>query len=338
MSNGKGDKEYKYLNIPLSGRLRKNTDGTQLGEGDFQTLTNMRYGELSPKSIAGMTKINTSVINATYLMSRQGFHFRKSTPTDYGAHGGIGGGGEEEYDFTPPNPSALWAWFKHDEGSGTTIIDYSAIDTDGALVNNSAVTPSSAQQTYFWGTNAGYGTQTAAGLGAMTLRASPAADPGYCSMVAFIKPLGYGMFDSTQAVQLGHTSNLNCLIVGWDGASSPHYWKFNYSAGQKTGALSVTYGTWYCIYAYSQRGTNNNGLYYRVDGDADWTAVLTNQGAATGDSGTQSSVFMFGVSTNPTAMVGGDGLYYCSTASTGIITPAQATIIYNALKARYGMS
>ena len=76
------DRPHQYLSIPLHGRLRTSTDGTQLSEGDFQVLKNMRYGELSPQSIPGMTKINSSVIHATNLKPRSGFHFRKSQPSE----------------------------------------------------------------------------------------------------------------------------------------------------------------------------------------------------------------------------------------------------------------
>src|SRR4030042_6826073 len=74
--------DIKYANIPLSGKLVTSIDGSSLAEGDFQILKNMRYGDITPKSISGMTKINTSVINADYLKPRAGFHFRKSQPSE----------------------------------------------------------------------------------------------------------------------------------------------------------------------------------------------------------------------------------------------------------------
>jgi hypothetical protein len=72
----------KYVNIPLNGKLVTSMDGSSLAEGDFQVLKNMRYGDITPKSITGMTKINTLVINADYLKPRAGFHFRKSQPAE----------------------------------------------------------------------------------------------------------------------------------------------------------------------------------------------------------------------------------------------------------------
>ena len=56
------DEPLKYVDIPLTGRWRPSVDGTELTEGDFQTLTNMRYGEVTPKSVRGMTKINSTAI------------------------------------------------------------------------------------------------------------------------------------------------------------------------------------------------------------------------------------------------------------------------------------
>ncbi len=76
------DDTFKRVNIPLSGKLVTSRDGTMLGKGDFQVLKNMRYGEFAPKSVSGMTKINTSVVDATYLKIRSGHHFRKSQPAE----------------------------------------------------------------------------------------------------------------------------------------------------------------------------------------------------------------------------------------------------------------
>ena len=81
-SGSESDKTGKYLNLPLNGKLITSIDGTELGEGDFQVLKNMRYGTISPSSISGMTKINSAVINATYLKPRNGFHFRKYLPAE----------------------------------------------------------------------------------------------------------------------------------------------------------------------------------------------------------------------------------------------------------------
>ncbi len=78
---------FKRANVPLSGKLRTAIDGTMLGEGDFQVLKNMRYGEFAPKSVSGMTKINTLPINEStapgpYQKIRAGHHFRKSQPSE----------------------------------------------------------------------------------------------------------------------------------------------------------------------------------------------------------------------------------------------------------------
>ena len=79
------DEEFKHLNIPLNGRLVTAVDGTQLGEGDFQILKNMRYGDRSPKSIGGMTKINVAApLNKNF---RKGFHFLKNQPYELAQYG-----------------------------------------------------------------------------------------------------------------------------------------------------------------------------------------------------------------------------------------------------------
>jgi hypothetical protein len=76
------DKPLKVVPIPLTGKLNTAEDPSTLGKGDFSQLVNMRYGELNPKSVSGMTKINTSVINSTYFKPRAGFHFRKDQPSE----------------------------------------------------------------------------------------------------------------------------------------------------------------------------------------------------------------------------------------------------------------
>ena len=99
------DEEYKTMNIPMSGRLITALDGTQLGEGDFQILKNMRYTDASIKSVSGMTKINTSVMNSSYYRPRSGFQFRMfrplAIPTGI-ASGGDTGGGTDPGTNPPP--------------------------------------------------------------------------------------------------------------------------------------------------------------------------------------------------------------------------------------------
>lgn len=75
------DEKLKPLPIPLSGRWRTSVDGTQLSEGDFQTLQNMRYTDAGIKSIKGMTKINTTTALTDKLV-RSGIHFRKDEPSE----------------------------------------------------------------------------------------------------------------------------------------------------------------------------------------------------------------------------------------------------------------
>ncbi len=77
----KKNEELKHLNIPLNGKLRTAPDGTQLGPGDFKVLENMRYGELSPKSVSGMDNINTTRITGYYPV-RGAFHYKKDQPAE----------------------------------------------------------------------------------------------------------------------------------------------------------------------------------------------------------------------------------------------------------------
>jgi hypothetical protein len=243
--------------------------------------------------------------------------------------------------WAPPNFDALWAWFKHNEGSGTNIVDYSPVETDGTLV---AINDPLAID-YFWNTIPGFGT---AGMGAHAEyqayvgRTSPSRNSAYCSLVAFIKPWGNGQFNAYAAIQLGHTGLLNSLDVGWEGMvtlpPTPHYWRLGANGQSAFSAEIAVYGTWYCVYAYSQAGVNNNGLYIRKSGDVDWTLAVQNIGITAGAGTDQTSVFAFGVVSDCTQVTEGDCLYYADPTSDGMITLVQATDIFDNLKARYGMT
>jgi hypothetical protein len=74
-----GDLDKKLKTIPLSGKFTTAEPAT-IGT-NFSTLTNMRYTDTHPKSIAGNTKINTTALT-TYLKARNAFHFRKVQPAE----------------------------------------------------------------------------------------------------------------------------------------------------------------------------------------------------------------------------------------------------------------
>lgn len=73
-------KTYKY-EVPLDGKLNTWDDPSKIGT-DFQQLTNLRYTETHPKGVGGMTKINTNVMDATYLKPRSAFHYTKDQPAE----------------------------------------------------------------------------------------------------------------------------------------------------------------------------------------------------------------------------------------------------------------
>jgi hypothetical protein len=74
------ERKNKY-EVPLDGKLVTWDDPIKIGT-NFQQLTNMGYTSTHPKGVGGMTKINTSVIDATYLKVRSGIHFRKDQPQE----------------------------------------------------------------------------------------------------------------------------------------------------------------------------------------------------------------------------------------------------------------
>ena len=77
---GGQDEPIKKRVIPLSGKLVTSENALVVGV-NFRTLTNMRYGDGTPKAVAGMTKINTTAIS-TYTKVRNMFHFRKNYRND----------------------------------------------------------------------------------------------------------------------------------------------------------------------------------------------------------------------------------------------------------------
>lgn len=76
----KDSKERRY-ELPLDGKLVTGDDPCKIGP-NFQSLVNLRYSNKHPKAIGGMTKINSSIINSTYLKVRNGIHYRKDQPSE----------------------------------------------------------------------------------------------------------------------------------------------------------------------------------------------------------------------------------------------------------------
>jgi hypothetical protein len=71
---------YTHKEIPFSGKLIT-AEPASIGQ-NFRTLTNMRYTDTHLKGIAGMTKINSNIIDATCYKTRSAFHFNKSQPQE----------------------------------------------------------------------------------------------------------------------------------------------------------------------------------------------------------------------------------------------------------------
>jgi len=72
--------EKKPKDIPFTGKWMTHDPAT-IGT-NFRTYSNMRPGDTHPKSVQGMTKINSSVMNATYLKTRSAFQYQKSQPAE----------------------------------------------------------------------------------------------------------------------------------------------------------------------------------------------------------------------------------------------------------------
>lgn len=79
-SSAQDEKDEKYI-VPLDGKWINSTDPLLIGK-NFRTYKNLRYAKGHPEGILGMTKINTSVMNATYFKPRSAFHFVKNQPAE----------------------------------------------------------------------------------------------------------------------------------------------------------------------------------------------------------------------------------------------------------------
>ena len=66
--------------LALNGKLITAEDPMVIGK-NFRTLDNMRYGDQSPKTIGGMTKINSAALSARPCV-RNAFHYRKTNQGD----------------------------------------------------------------------------------------------------------------------------------------------------------------------------------------------------------------------------------------------------------------
>lgn len=73
--------ELKAKVIPLTGKWRPALDGTQLEEGDFQTLQNMRYADVGIQSIHGHSIINSAGVTSKPKF-KSGIHYQKSQPSE----------------------------------------------------------------------------------------------------------------------------------------------------------------------------------------------------------------------------------------------------------------
>lgn len=70
------------ITIPLNGRLITALQGSEIGQGNFQVQKNMRPSPTVPKGTAGMTKITTNQIDATYYKVRASHHYTKTKPAE----------------------------------------------------------------------------------------------------------------------------------------------------------------------------------------------------------------------------------------------------------------
>jgi hypothetical protein len=76
----KDKQTYKY-ELPLDGKMITSQDPTRIGP-NFQSLVNMRYHNNTIRGIGGMSKINSTIMDATYFKTKSAHHFKKDQPAE----------------------------------------------------------------------------------------------------------------------------------------------------------------------------------------------------------------------------------------------------------------
>jgi len=75
------DEPVKKKLIPLNGKLITSEEPITIGT-NFKTYKNMRPTATHPKAIGGMSKVNSTVMDVTYLKTRSAYHMIKEQPAE----------------------------------------------------------------------------------------------------------------------------------------------------------------------------------------------------------------------------------------------------------------
>ena len=240
--------------------------------------------------------------------------------------------------FYQPNPDCLWAWFRHNEGSGTTIIDYSPLATNGYLHTGEGNPVSK-----FWSVP-GFGHNDYTAPTTWVYRNSSPRPVNYVSIVGFFRPRGYDPNDLSfnGCAQLGEGGSANWLRIGWSN-SSTNRWKL--SSGNIFGSINtsqpVSLNTWAFVYAHgtpsSLSGRSRIEMWIRFSGGS-LTNIYSTSSLNYSYTGYQGRVFAFGSNNYSYNMDGGDIFYYACNNTGAILSIDQINSIYDAFKSRYGMN
>lgn len=241
-----------------------------------------------------------------------------------------------EAGWTPPNLPSLWGWFKFNEGSGNSIIDYSPIAEPGCWLYQDAGVcwePGSVPAKNWSVSGFGHNDLSPPNSPFRRVATVPRASQ-YMSFVGFIRPLGFG--GAGYAILGGNVGGANNIAISWDdwGDNTVRFWIVGDST--QYGITHFPLNQWYCLFAYSSNQVDINKvvLYIRPSGGS-WSKEA--EGLPIPNNTNHQSLYSFGVNSDRN-MDGGDHLYYIDVSSSGVITLSQANDIYNNLKSRYGMS
>lgn len=113
------------LNIPFTGSWKPGVEDVLLEPGDYSDISNMRYNNTGIEGVSGFSKINSSVVNATYLKIKNGFHFTKDEPAEshvlvQAYNTGLTASKIYENETAIPNTGAFTATELHTDASGAS--------------------------------------------------------------------------------------------------------------------------------------------------------------------------------------------------------------------------
>lgn len=223
--------------------------------------------------------------------------------------------------------TSMWAWFKHDEGAGTIIKDYSPNYTNGTLTGST---------TKFWSVP-GFGHSDTSSPYTYTSRSKGPWPVLYNSTLVFVRPINTTTTNSwCRCFLIGQGGSANWVHFGWKKAEAKWAILTSYNDPVVYSVATFTVNNWYCLFVQSAYGaTGYVKMYVRASGGA-FTQVfdLGNGSVGTGD---QNMIYLFDYSYGSNCDMG-EIMVWAAANPTGVIPLDMANAIYDTYKGRHGMT